>query len=81
MELSDGELLIPSTLPCERPNLPQNVFPSSLVCQFRIVCEREEEEEIEGEIDKPEVFLHRECFHHYVMLTSSRLYQVGSGRG
>ena len=31
MELGNGELLIPSALPCERPNLPCGMFPEELV--------------------------------------------------
>ncbi len=32
VELRGGELLVPSTLPVARPNLPQSMFPDELVC-------------------------------------------------
>ena len=33
VELRDGELLIPSVLPCEKPNLPYPAFPQSVVSE------------------------------------------------
>ena len=33
VELRDGELLIPSVLPCDKPNLPCTAFPQSVVSE------------------------------------------------
>ena len=47
VELSDRELLIPSALPSDKPNLPHSVFPDNLVSADR--GGRERGREIEGE--------------------------------
>ncbi len=39
VELCGGELLIPSTLPTARPNLPQSMFPEEVVSAFISRCQ------------------------------------------
>ena len=62
VELSDGELLIPSALPCERPNLPHNAFPLSVVSAAVCGC-------VASDSLRQSALFHRGCCQHYVILT------------